>query len=57
MPKAKGGRKKKVARPVVLSTFSDTGDPAPSPARATAPATAPADEVISSTHTGLDGLT
>ncbi len=41
MLKAKGGRKKKVARPVVLSTLSDTDDPAPSPA----PATAPADEV------------
>ncbi len=48
MAKAKGGPKKKVARPVVLSTLSDTDDPAPSPA----PATAPADEVISSTPTG-----
>ncbi len=59
MPKAKGGRKKKVARPVVLSALSDTDDPAPSPAPATAPspATAPADEVISSTPTGLEGLT
>ncbi len=52
MPKAKSGWKKKVARPVVLSTLSDTDDPAPSPATATAPATAPADEVISSTPMG-----
>ncbi len=59
--------------PVVLSTLSDTDDPppspvpspvpAPSPAPATAPypapatAPAPAHEVISSTSTGLEGLT
>ncbi len=69
MPKAKGGRKKKVTRPVVLPTLSDTDDPAPSPvpapspapataiATATAPAPAPAGEVISSSSTGLEGLT
>ncbi len=63
MSKAKGGRKKKVTRPVVLSTLSDTGDPAhspvlapsPAPATATAPAPAPAGEVISSSPTGLEG--
>ncbi len=65
MPKAKGGWKKKVLRPVALSTLSDTDDPAPSnvpahspiPAPSPAPATAPADEVIGSTPTGLEGLT
>ncbi len=65
MPKAKGGRKEKVTRPVVMSTLSDTDDrapspvPAPSPAPATAPAPAPAPagEVISSSPTGLEGLT
>ncbi len=57
MPKAKGGRKKKIARPVVLSTLSDTDDPAPSPVPAASPAPAPAGEVISSSPKGLEGLT
>ncbi len=60
MPKAKGGWKKKVTRPVVLSTLSDTNepapspvpDPAPAPATATDPAPAPVGEAISSSHTG-----
>ncbi len=64
MPKAMGGQKKKVPRPVVLPTLSDTDDPAPSPVPAPVPAsspvpapspalaTAPADEVFSSTPTG-----
>ncbi len=47
----RGGRKKKVARPVVLATLSDTEDPAPVPA----PAPAPDDEVISSSPMGLVG--
>ncbi len=42
MPKAKGGWKKKVTRPVVLSTLPDIDDPAPSPVHAPSPATAPA---------------
>ncbi len=65
VPKANSGWKKKVPRPVVLSTLSDTDDPAPSPfpapspvhAPSPAPATAPADEVISRTPMGLEGLT
>ncbi len=71
MPKTKGGWKKKVPRSVILSTLSDTDDPAPSPvpslssvpapspapAIAPSPAPAPADEVISSTPTRLEGLT
>ncbi len=55
MPK---GRKKKLARPVVQQTLSDTVDHAPSPAPATAPA--PAKEVPgkpSSSPTELEGLT
>ncbi len=60
MPKAKGGHKKKVTRTVVLSTLSDTDDPAPSPtpATSTAPAPAPAPapalagEIISSSPMG-----
>ncbi len=63
MPKPKGGRKKKLARPVVLQILSDTEDlaPSPAPAPASAPAPAPADEVpskpvVSSSPTGLEGL-
>ncbi len=52
-PKAKGGWKKKIARSVVLSTLSDTDDPAHSPV----PVHAPADEVISSSPTGIERLT
>ncbi len=55
----RGGRKKKVTRPVILATLSDTEHPAPVPAPspANAPAPPPADEVISSSPTGLEGLT
>ncbi len=62
MLKTKGGWKKKLARPVVLQTLSDTEDPDPSPvpASASARARAPADEVpgkplVSSSPTRLEG--
>ncbi len=47
----RGGWKKKVAKPVVLATLSDTEYPAP------VPAPVPADEVITSSPIGLEGLT
>ncbi len=66
MPEPKGGGKKKLARPVVLPTLSDTEDPTPAPAAAfvPAPASAPApvladevegDPLVSNSPTRLEG--
>ncbi len=61
MPKAKGGRKKKVFRPVVLPSLSDAESEDPAPASVPAPVPAP-DEVqdeplVSSSPMELEGLT